>query len=458
MLKAAVPFLVVLLIWSSCATVEDDISFDPNLEIIFSNDSVAFDTLLSDSRSATRRLTVFNPNENAILFSEIFLGKDQTSDYSIIVNGKQGSQQINEQILGGDSLLILVEVNINPRNLNIPYIVKDSIIFNWNGNTEHVKLVSWGQDGNRLQNQIVCDEVWTKDRPYIISDTLLVRPNCQLTLEPGTTVFFENDAALFIQGSLLAVGDSANHIIFRNARFDGVYDQVPGQWNGIYFLEGSTDNQVEFAEIFNGQVGLRVGSPDDDAIPDVVVANTKIFNMSLAGILAFTSDVEATNSLIYNCGSYLVGNFAGGNYTYQHCTFSNDQSFFVHNEPSVQFSDNLILSETETLTDDLTLELTNCIVWGSQDEELLINNGGGSIVIVDLTTNIIRSGEDIFGNFTSQGFNFPGFSNRFLFDYSLDTLAFAQDKGTDIGILKDIEDVPRDETPDIGAFERVDRN
>ena len=458
MLKAAVPFLAILLIWTSCSTAEDDLSFDPNLELLFSNDSVAFDTLLSDRRSATRRLTIFNPNENAILVSEIILGKNQASDYSMVVNGKQGDQQLNERILGGDSLLILVEVNINPRNRNIPYLVKDSIIFNWNGNTEHVKLVSWGQDGNRLQNQILCDEVWTKDRPYIISDTLLVRPNCQLTIEPGTQVFFENDAALFIQGSLMAVGDSANHIIFRNARFDGVYDQVPGQWNGIYFLEGSANNQVSFAEIFNGRVGLRVGSPDDDAIPDLVVSNTRIFNMSSDGILAFTSDLEATNCLIYNCGRYLVGNVAGGNYTYRHCTFSNDQSFFVHSLPSVQFADNVILSESELLMADLTVEMTNCIVWGSQDEEFNINNDGGSIAIATLTTNIIRSGEEIFGNFTSQDFNFPGFSNQFLFDYSLDTLAFAQNKGIDIGILKDIEDTPRDDMPDIGAFERVDKN
>ncbi len=453
------PFLVmVLLIWSSCSPEEDSVSFDPNLEIIFSNDSVAFDTLLSNTRSATRRLTVFNPNENAILFSEILLGKETSSDYSMVVNGKEGRRLINEEILGGDSLLILVEVNIDPRNRDIPYLVKDSIVFKWNGNSEHVKLVSWGQDGNRIENEILCNTTWTKDRPYIVSDTVLIQPNCQLFIEAGTTIFFENNAALFVQGSLVAMGDSANHITFRNARFDGIYDVVPGQWNGIYFLEGSANNRIEFSEIFNGQIGLRVGSPDDNTVPDLVVSNTQVFNMSVAGILAFTSDVEVTNSLIYNCGNYLVGNFAGGNYSYRHCTFSNDQSFFVHSEPSVQFSDNIVLSETELLTDDLSLELTNCIIWGSQDEELLINNGGGAVVVVDLTTNIIRSGDEIFGNFTSQEFNFPGFANQFLFDYSLDTLAFAQDKGTNIGVMRDIIDERRDAMPDIGAFERVDNN
>ena len=456
MFKVA-PFVVILLIWASCSTVEDKVSFDSNLEILFSNDSVSFDTLLSDSRSATQRLTIFNPNENALILSSIFLGKDVGSDYSIIVNGKEGTEQMDEQLLGGDSLAILVEVNINPRNRNTPYLVKDSIIFSWNGNTEHVKLVSWGQDGNRLQNQVIGNVSWTKDRPYIISDTVLVQPNSQLTIEAGATVLFENDAALFVQGTLVALGNAEEHIVFRNARFDGIYDQVPGQWDGIYFLEGSVNNQLAYAEIFNGRIGLRVGSPDDDNIPDVVVSNTEIYNMSTAGILAFTSDVSATNCLIYNCGSYLVGNFAGGNYTFQHCTFANDQSFFVHNEPSVQFSDNIVISENELLVEDLSLELTNCIVWGSQTEELLINNGGGAIVSATLTTNIIRSNSELLGNFVSQAINFPGFSNQHLFDYSLDTLAFAQDKGTDIGITKDFLDSDRDSNPDIGAFERVDQ-
>lgn len=451
------PLFLLLAIWMSCDSIDDDFSMDSNLEITFSADSVSFDTLLSDTRSATQRLMVYNQNNAAILLSSISLGKESSSDYSIIINGKDGPSQLNERILAGDSLLVLVEVNIDPRNENLPYLVKDSVVFDWNGNSEHVKLVSWGQDANRVQNQVLCDVTWTRDRPYIVSDTLLVQPNCTLTIEAGTSVFFENDAVMFIQGSLNAVGDSANHIVLRNARFDGIYDQVPGQWNGIYFLEGSKDNQVSFAEIFNAQVGLRVGSPDEDDIADLIVNNTSIFNMSQAGILAFTSDIEATNCLIYNCGTYLVGNFAGGNYTYRHCTFSNEPSFFVNDDPSVQFSDNIVISETELLTADLNLELTNSIVWGASEEELLINNGGGANVSATLTTNIIRSATPIENNFVSQSFNFPGFKGLFSFDYSLDTLAFAKDLATDIGILKDIIDAPRDPTPDIGAFERVEK-
>lgn len=451
-------FLIVVafLVWVGCSTPDENISFDPELTILFSNDSVAFDTLLSERRSSTRRLTVYNPNKEAIQFSEIALGKDQSSDYNVIINGREANSLSNERLLGGDSLMILVEVNVTPRNENLPYLVKDSIIFRWNTNEEHVKLVSYGQDGNTIDKSSICDETWTSDRPYIISDTVLVAAGCQLTIEKGANIFFENNAVMLVQGSLKAIGDSANHIVFRNARFDGIYDQVPGQWNNIHFVVGSTDNEIAFAEIFNGQVGLRVGTPDDDDVPDVVISNTEIYNMSLAGVLAFTSDVDATNTLIYNCGTYLFGGFAGGNYSLTHCTLSNEPALFILDEPTVQFSDNIVAG-SEVLVGDLNLELANSIIWGPADEELLINNGGNANVSLSLISNIIRSGQEIPNNFTSQEFNFPGFKDAFGNDYDLDTLAFAKDKGSDIGVPKDLIGRDRDATPDIGAFERVEK-
>lgn len=448
--------IFVILIWFGCSTREESVSFDPGLSLIFSNDTVAFDTLLSERRSSTRRLTVYNPNEAAIEISEITLGKS-ASDYSLIINGKETNASDGERIFGGDSLLILVEVNVRQRNRDLPYLVKDSIIFRWNTNEEHVKLVSYGQDGNTINNQRICDETWTNDRPYIVSDTVVVGQGCQLNIEKGTKVYFENDAIMFVQGTLKALGDSAEHIVFRNARFDGIYDQVPGQWNGIYFLEGSSDNEVAFADIFNGQVGLRLGTPDDDDIPDLIVSNSTIYNMSTAGILAFTSDIQATNTLIYNCGNYLVGGFAGGNYTFLHCTLSNEPALFIQDEPTVQFSDNIVISETELLTGDLNVNIINSIIWGTADEELLINNGGGAEVAAILESNIIRSTTNIPNNFTSREFNFPGFRNAFLNDYQLDTLSFAQNKGTDIGVSIDLTGRDRDPLPDIGAFERIEK-
>ncbi|MEM9896956.1 MAG: right-handed parallel beta-helix repeat-containing protein, partial [Bacteroidota bacterium] len=418
---------------------------------------VSFDTLLSQTRSTTLRLLVFNPNEDAIQFESIKLAKGESSDYDVIINGKAQDLVEGEQLLGGDSLLVLVEATINPQNENLPYLVRDSVVFSWNGNVEHVKLLAYGQDVTRRTREVVCTEVWTRDRPYLLSDTLVVDENCTLTIESGTTIFMSNDAALFVQGSLHMLGDSIDRITVRNQRLDGIFNEVPGQWNGIYFLEGSSNNKIEFTDIFNGQFGLRVGTPDEDVEPDVTIRNTSIANMSVAGILAFTSDVVASNTLIYNCGTYLVGNFAGGNYEYVHCTFSNWLSDFSHDEPSVQFSDNIVINEEgDLLTDDLSISLVNSIVWGGEQEELLINNGGDQQISSELVSNIIRSATPLVNNFTSLEINFPGFLDVSNDEYGLDSLANAVNAGAPSTIEIDILGQKRDVNPDIGAFERIE--
>lgn len=453
--------------WISCSTKDEIVSSNPSLEILFSNDTVAFDTLLSNGeRSNTRRLKIYNPNEESVLLSSVQLGLGENSDYSTIINGVQSTAVLNEKILGGDSILVLVDVTVRPRNMNQHYLVKDSIIVNWNGNSEHVKLVSWGRDVNKVETQTVCTTTWTNDRPYYVDGILEVEAGCTLSIEAGTEVYFYNNSLLLVAGNIVASGDVENPIIFSSSRFDSGYSSVPGQWSGIIFLEESTNNQFSYCTIENSDIALGLGYQvaNNSLIPgdvtngqqsEIEIQNTTIRNASTAGLLAFNSLVSVTNSLIYNCGTFLIGNFAGGTYSYQHCTVSNESSPFINDDPTVQFSDNAIVGE-ELLVDNLNLEITNSILWGSQEEELLINNGGQAMINSSLTSNIIRSGQNIPDNFTSIEFNFPGFKSPFSNDWSLDTLAFAKDKGINIGVLNDIIDANRDAMPDIGAYERIE--
>ncbi len=441
----------------SCEPQEEQVSGDSNLSLSVSSDTVLFDTLLTAKQSLTKRFRIYNPNSKAIEISDIRLGKGADSDYSVIINGKSSTSVQNEVLFGGDSLLVLVDVTIDPQNQNMPYLVKDSVIIEWNGNSGHVKLVAWGQDANYINNEAICDEVWTKDRPYVIYNLALVDSLCTLTVMPGTKIYIDNGASLYVQGTLKILGDSGNHVTIRNTRFDENFLIAPGQWGGIFFLEGSKNNEIRYADIENGQVGLRIGSPDDDSDYDVIVSHSTIRNMSVAGILAYTSDVYAYNTQIYNVNQYLVANLAGGNYKYEHCTFANNASYFINDDPLFVFTDNVEVGDGELLSDDLYLEMTNSIIWGRGDEQLSFSNAGEAAFDLYLTNNIIKSEDEIEGNFTSQQSNFPGFVDPVNFDFSLDSLAFARDKGIDIKIKDDINGMPRDEMPDIGAFERIDK-
>ncbi len=452
--------LVVGLCLYACDPIEEEVTTSSSARLSFSTDTVIFDTLFSRVGSITKRFKVFNNNKNAVVISQLKLGLSDASPYTITVNGEERSNFANEVILGKDSLLVLVKVEIDPQNQDLPFLVKDSVVFESNGNQDHVKLIAWGQDAVFVNGEtLACNTTWSADRPYVIYNFALVDTLCTLDVDPGARIYIDNDASLFVKGSLRLNGTLDAPVVVRNTRLDPKFDIAPGQWDGIYFLEGSKGNKVEHAIITNGKHGLRVGSPDDDSEYDVEVSNTVISHMSVAGVLAFTSDIRAYNTVVYDCGDYLIGNFLGGNYTYEHCTFVNDPTSFFREGPSVQFSDNIIADGNSTLSADLNVKLVNSIVWGNEKNEFSVSVSGERQVTLQVHDNLIRTTDDTYtalGNTISSETNYPGFYNRLAFDYQIDSLGNARDKAPAIGIAKDILGNERDEKPDYGAYERKD--
>jgi hypothetical protein len=73
---------VILLagIFGSCQYEEEWISDDPGLTVRYSEDTISFDTVFTVAGSISKRLTVINPNENAIKFDRIYLGRGSQSE------------------------------------------------------------------------------------------------------------------------------------------------------------------------------------------------------------------------------------------------------------------------------------------------------------------------------------------------------------------------------------------
>ena len=105
----------------SCERTEEKISTESNLLLTLSSDTVTFDTLFTSVGSITKRFRVYNTNDNAINLSNIQLGMGEASSYSLVVNGERGTSFHDEVILGNDSLLVLVEVVIDPMDENLPF-------------------------------------------------------------------------------------------------------------------------------------------------------------------------------------------------------------------------------------------------------------------------------------------------------------------------------------------------
>ncbi len=120
-----------------------------------------------------------------------------------------------------------------------------------------VQLDVWyDQPGNAITQDIVANTTWTADEgPYQVAGRVNVASGATLRIEAGTSVFFDDNASLRVNGRLLAAGEP-----FHEVRFT----RTPGgtSWNGIQFVGSMNDSQIdhailEYGRTDNGMIGLE---------------------------------------------------------------------------------------------------------------------------------------------------------------------------------------------------------
>lgn len=448
-------FSLITLIYS-CKPVDEIITPDPSVKLSFSADTILFDTVFAINKgSVSKRLKVYNWNKNAVNINSISVGRS-SSAYSLIIDGVETNSISGLMLRGGDSLYILVKVTIDPQNPFLPYFVTDSIVFNTNTNIQDVKLVAYGQDANYFYDSILnCNTVWTNDKPYVIYNSILIDSACTLTIEAGVGVFSHNNSFIFVKGSLIVNGSSTAPVTFSGDRLEDKYENVPGQWGGIYFLPSSKKNTIDWAEIKNAVWGVRSKAYDDgDIIPEWIISNTIIKNMSDVGILCFTIDLLAYNCLVTNCMSYTVAGLYGGNYDFYNCTFANYSFHFSRDQPAVVFSD-YFESSTGLKFADLNVGLINNIIWGNLEDELVFYLKGTNQPDIGFNFNLIKTTNDsldIFGNILNKD---PKFINPIDYDFRIDSISPAINAGFFWELTTDLAGETRDDSLDIGAYEYI---
>ncbi len=451
-----IALILFLAVAGSCTPEDEVLTRETGVALLFSADTVQFDTVFTTVGSTTRWLQVYNPQNKAVNVGSVSLATPDNSPFQLWLNGEEGTQFQDVRLRGGDSLLLLVEVTVDPQNANLPFIVKDSIEFSTNGSVQYVNLEAWGQDAYFLKSEIVTrDSTFSNERPYVICDSLRVAPEATLTLAAGTQLYFNDGAGLLVNGTLQASGTPEERVVLQHVRGDGAYQDAPGQWQGVYFGPESKNNQLDFTVIRNAVVGATVVSPDNDTVPDLSLNSAVIENMSGFGVLAVAADIDATNTLISNCAAGSVFGLGRAYYRFRHCTLTNEpgSSAREDNEPLLGFDQNY--SSSAQLTQDFSLRIINCIVWGGLDNELLFGSfeSEGAVGIrLQLLNTIIKSTDtdlaDI--NFYNQP---PQFVAPQEANYRPDSLSPAIDAGVPLGVERDLNGNLRDVQPDLGAYE-----
>ncbi|MDN4165569.1 right-handed parallel beta-helix repeat-containing protein [Cytophagales bacterium LB-30] len=440
----------------SCTPIDEKITNREGIELSFSADTLSFDTLFSTLPSVTKRLRVRNTAHEAVKISQIRLGAEEDSYFTLTVNGVKGKSFRDQVILGQDSILLLVEVNPEMNNTLSPFLLKDSIVFETNGTRQEVKLISWGQDAHFLKDSVIaCNTTWLADKPYVIQRAVLVDSLCELRIAAGAQIYLEKDALFFVEGTLLSEGTPDNRVVFQQLRLEEAYKNIPGQWGGLVFLEGSRNNRLAYTTLRNANFGINLLGAKPEQSIDIQLSGCVMENMFNAGIIAVNANITAENTLVANCADYLAGHFGGGRYDYQHCTFANLGIGMFRDNASLLFSDRVMLNDGSELTQPLDIRFQNSIIYGNFDEEVLIESETHPLTFFQ-SHNLVKSQLPLWDGNASQRNEDPRFKNPIRFDYSLDTLSPAKDRAAPSTILLDLKGQARGAQPDMGAYERVE--
>ncbi len=349
----------------------------PTAVLTFSEDTVAFDTVITGQGSSQRTLVAFNGNERGLRIQSVELASGEESHFLVNVDGQYLYSGRGEdfEVFGKDSIYIRLAVNLPETDSDDIQTYSDDLIFQLeSGVRQRVTLTAQGMDVIMLQGEVfTSDTTLSAHRPYLVYDSLVVAAGAQLTLAEGCTLMFHDATSLLVHGSLRAVGTEEKPITFRSDRTDHLfdylpYDNTPNRWGGIHFFGDSHDNELTQCDIHAGDYGIICDSTevDVDKVPLLVMNNSVVHNVGGPGLQLRHCWTQVTGTQISNSLGDCV-NIIGGAHTFIQTTIAQFYPF------SADRGDALYISnyENDTAYPIYWAYFINCIITGYADDVIM---------------------------------------------------------------------------------------
>ena len=363
---SVIPVLFVLFFGLSCSE-EEEFTSDRSARLVFSSDTISFDTVFTSIGSATKRFQIFNKGKKGVVITSVRLGSGGSSGFRVNLDGQSGTQFTDVEIFHGDSIFCFVEVNVNPNDSDSPVFVSDSLLFTLsNGITQKVMLQAYGQDIIILRDLHISDEqTFGSPRPYVIYDSLTVEPEGTLTINPGVTLCFHSGSGLNVHGKLIAQGTCENPITLRGDRTDRLlsdlpYDLTAGTWGGIRFYPESKASRLAYCDIHGGSYGIICNGTSS-----LYVLNSVIDNVSGDALSLTDSKARIYGSQISNAGGRCAS-VIGGEAEFAHCTLAQFYKWTATQGSALYFSN----IENDTIHPLHQLTFINSIITGRTKDEI----------------------------------------------------------------------------------------
>jgi hypothetical protein len=435
-----------------------------NKNLEFSVDTLVFDTVFTTIGSTTKQFKIYNKENKPVKIDEIELVGGENSPFRMNVDGLMGIKLTDFKLEGNDSLFVFVEVTLDINSQNLPMVVEDSIRFRTNGKDQYVKLAVWGQDFyyhySNFQAEIydLNEGTWPNDKPHVIYGAAIVDSAKTLNIQAGTQIHLHKNAIFYVYKSTLNVqGTIGNEVVFQGDRLEQDYQDVSGQYYGIFFRE-ALPSSIDYAIIKNGTSGVHLYSEDpSNSGYTLTMTNTIIQNQARYGVFIYSgAKVKAENCIVSKNGTHALLVLEGGDFNFNHCDLL---GYGSSTSPAVGLSNFYNDYQTSTTNVGSINEgvLYNCVVTGNLATEIAMDTiqMAGVNLNFDFRNCLIKSEtiqtdafyESIFWN------NNPLFTDPTTYDFSFTTSSILNSNGFATSVVTDIFGNPRNNPPDIGAIE-----
>jgi len=326
------PLLALLAI--ACSDYET-FSDNPSYRLEFSQDTIAFDTLISTIPSSTKTLYAFNNNGNGMRISNIQLEGGAESLFRVNVDGRYLADGTwsDFEVLKHDSLVIRIEMTPPEVGSTEPLYFEDKLHFLLENGAKQTVVLTGGSVDAYIQKEgliIESDETLLTDKAYVIYDSLVVKQGATLTLAEGTTLMFHDKAALHVYGKLIVEGSLEKPVVLRGDRMDHMfdylrYDNTPSRWEGVIIHRGSYGNEFYQCDLHSSLFGIIVEDTEqvipDETKPSITLDCCILHNIGGDGLQLNNCVSKVTNTQISNTLWHTV-NISGGSHTFVYSTIA----------------------------------------------------------------------------------------------------------------------------------------
>ena len=470
--KAWLGFGGLLLVFLfSLVSCNDDDTFTTSQQnrLYIPEDTLKMDTIFAKIPAPSKDFWIYNNSGDGIRCANVRLQKGNQSGFRVNVDGiylgeKTGYQTSDIEVRNNDSIRVFVEVTSPDNGSELYKELDDNLIFRLESGVEQVvnlNAFAWKADMVRnleVKSDTIIDTT-VSGRALVVYGGITVDSLATLTIAPGTTIFFHDDAGIDVKGKLICQGTAEKNITLRGDRLDDIiknvpYDRMPGRWQGIHFHGGSYDNIIEYTDLHSGYDAVVCDSSDVSR-RKLTINSSTIHNCDGYGILSNNANVYVANTQITNAYMGGVAVYGGEMYLI-HNTIA--QFYWVNTKKykgeALYFSNKL----GEHFYPLTNLEVKNCIITGLGDEVGVGKNDSvafnyhfyNSVLRTDTTKvenreNIIW--EDLKDTTCGSEKNFVMVDNQHQqFDFHLDSLSKANGAGNAQWMLPlNREGLPRDE-------------